>query len=249
MVVRRRRMKWFDYYNSRGRNARLTCRHFDIRLRRTFYRWKHRYKPYHLESLEDRPRRPRHLRQPTASAELVAVVQRLREKYPRWGKDKLVVLVREEGYEVSTSMVGRIIRRLKDRGVLKEAIRNHISLPVSGSTGIPIRLRRIRKPKDYVVEEPGDLVQLDTLDVRPLPGVAFKHFTARDIICRWDVVEIYSRATSNTATQFLDKLQRRLPFGLRAIQVDGGSEFEAVFEEECQRRPPTADGRKIKERR
>jgi len=27
-----------------------------------------------------------------------------------------------------------------------------------------------------------------------------------------------------------------MPFSIRAIQVDGGSEFEAVFEEECQRR-------------
>ena len=33
-----------------------------------------------------------------------------------------------------------------------------------------------------------------------------------------------------------DKLERRMPFPLRAIQVDGGSEFEAIFEEECQRR-------------
>jgi transposase InsO family protein len=27
-----------------------------------------------------------------------------------------------------------------------------------------------------------------------------------------------------------------MPFSIRAIQVDGGSEFQAVFEEECQRR-------------
>ena len=227
----KQRLKWFDYYKSHGQNGRLTCRHFDISPE-TFYRWKRRYKPYHLESLEDRPRRPKHLRQPTASAELIAAVQRLRERYPRWGKDKLVVLVHEEGYQVSTSMVGRIIRRLKDRGVLKEAISNHISARKREHK----RPYAIRKPKDYVVQEPGDLVQLDTLDVRPLPGVVLKHFTVRDIISRWDIVEIYSRATSNTATQFLDKLQRRLPFALRAIQVDGGSEFEAVFEEECHRR-------------
>ncbi len=27
-----------------------------------------------------------------------------------------------------------------------------------------------------------------------------------------------------------------MPFPVRAIQVDGGAEFEAIFEEECQRR-------------
>jgi len=170
--------------------------------------------------------------------ELVLAVQQLREQYPRWGKDKLVVLVREEGYQVSTSMVGRVLRRLKDRGVLREPIRNHISARKRGLG----RSYAIRKPKDYEVTQPGDLIQLDTLDVRPLPGRVLKHFTARDIISRWDVVEIYSskslvdRATASTATHFLDKLERRMPFPLRAIQVDGGSEFEAIFEEECQRR-------------
>jgi transposase InsO family protein len=159
-------------------------------------------------------------------------VLKLREEYPRWGKDKLVVLLHEEGYQVSTSMVGRIIRRLKDRGVLREPVRNHVSARRRGFK----RPYAVRKPKDYQVAQPGDLIQLDTLDIRPLPGVVFKHFTARDIISRWDIIEVYRRATASTATHFLDKLEQRLPFTIRAIQVDGGSEFEAVFEEECQRR-------------
>ena len=107
--------------------------------------------------------------------ELVEAVLRLRETYPRWGKDKLVVLLREEGYQVSTSMVGRIIRRLKDRGVLREPVRNHVSARRRGFK----RLYAVRKPKDYQVTQPGDLIQLDTLDIRPLPGVVLKHFTAQ----------------------------------------------------------------------
>jgi len=83
---------------------------------------------------------------------------------------------------------------------------------------------------------PGDIVEVDTLDVRPLPGVILKHFTAHDVISRWDVVSVHSRATASTAAHFLDTLERRMPFPVRAIQVDGGSEFEAIFEEECQRR-------------
>ena len=183
-----------------------------------------------METPEDRSRRPKHLRQLTASPELIEVVLKLREEYPRWGKDKIVVLLRKQGYHVSTSMVGRIIRRLKDRGVLKEPVRNH----VSAHKRLLQRPYAIRKPKDYKVTQPGDLVQLDTLDVRPLPGVVLKHFTARDIISRWDVLEVYTRATASTAAHFLDKLERSVPFGLKAIQVDGGSEFETVFEEECQ---------------
>ena len=39
-----------------------------------------------------------------------------------------------------------------------------------------------------------------------------------------------------TAAHFLDILDKRMPFPVKAIQVDGGAEFEAIFEEECQRR-------------
>jgi len=42
----------------------------------------------------------------------------------------------------------------------------------------------VRKPKEYEATEPGDIVEVDTLDVRPLPGMILKHFTARDIISR-----------------------------------------------------------------
>ncbi len=50
-----------------------------------------------------------------------------------------------------------------------------------------------------------------------------------------DVVSVHSRASASTAAHFLDTLESRMPFPVRAIQVDGGSEFEAIFEKECQR--------------
>ncbi len=226
-----KRLKWFDYYRSHGENARLTCRYFGISPQ-TFYRWKRRYDPKHLESLEDKSCRPQHVRQPTTPPELVEAVLKLREERPRWGKEKLASLLREEGYQVSSSMVGRIIHRLKERGVLKEPTLNYVS------AGKRQRLRPYaqRKPKDYKAKEMGDLVQLDTLDIRPLPGVVLKHFTAHDVISRWNVIGVYPRSTAANAVHFLNALERRMPFPLRAIQVDGGAEFEALFEEECQRR-------------
>ena len=227
----RQRLKWFDYYGSRGCNARLTCRHFDISPQ-TFYRWKRRYNPRHIASLEDRSHRPKHVRQPTYSVELVKAVLKLREEYPRWGKDKLVILLQREGFDCSASTVGRIIRRLKQRGVLREPMPNHISARRRQWQ----RPYAIRKPKEYVANKPGDIVEVDTLDVRPLPGIILKHFTAHDVISRWNIVSVYSRATAITAALFLDTLEKRMPFPVKAIQVDGGAEFEAVFEEECQKR-------------
>jgi putative transposase len=224
----RKRLAWFDYYHSQGQNVALTCRHFGI-SRQTFYRWKPRYDPWDLSTLEERSHRPHHRRQPAWTPEQAERVRRLREQYPRWGKDKLAVLLRRAGWAVSVSMVGRILTSLRQRGVLTAPLR----FRVKRRRGMVNRPWALRKPKDYAVEKPGDLVQLDTLDLRPAPGVVLKQFTARDMISRWDVIEVHRRATSTAATLFLDTLQRRLPFPLRALQVDGGSEFAALFEQAC----------------
>ena len=169
---------------------------------------------------------------PTWSPELVEAVQKLREQYPRWGKDKLVILIGEQGFVPSASTVGRILRRLKDRGVLREPLSRARPVRKRG----PKRPYAARKPRGYEAKEPGDIVEVDTLDIRPLPGVVLKQLTARDIVSRWDVIEVHSRATANMAAGFLDSLEARMPFPIRAIQVDGGSEFMGQFEKECQRR-------------
>jgi putative transposase len=217
------RLSWMDFYRTHGRNAALTCRHYGI-SRKTFYRGRRRFDPQDLHSLEGGSHRPHHRRQPPGDP-------RGPIRSPL-GKDKLVLLG-GQGLRLSTSMVGRILRDLKKRGVLIEPSR-------SSSRG-PRRLLRprpyaVRKPKEYRAIHPGDLVEIDTLDVRPLPGVIWKHFTARDVISRWDVLQAHRRATAATARQFLDSLQQRMPFPIRAVQVDGGSEFAAEFEQACQQR-------------
>ena len=226
-----KRLQWFDHYQAHGRNAALTCRYFGI-SRQTFYRWKRRYDPENLRTLEDGSHRPHRRRRATWTAEQAERVRRLREQYPRWGKDKLAVLLRRQGWAVSVSMVGRILTSLGQRGVLSAPV----LFRVKRRRGTASRPWALRKPKDYAVDQPGDLVQLDTLDLRPAPGVVLKQFTARDMVSRWDVIEVHRRATSTAASLFLQTLQRRLPFPLRAVQVDGGSEFAAVFEQACRQR-------------
>jgi putative transposase len=212
------------------KEVRLVCETFGI-SRATLYRWLKRFDPKDLISLREESRRPRRVRKPLWSWELVQAVKALREEYPRWGKDKLAVLVRDQGHEASVSTVGRIVSHLKQRGELKEPKRRSISAK-RGSR----RPYGVRKPKDYNVERPGDLVEVDTLDVRPFPWMTLKQFTAIDVISRWDVIEVRRRASATTAKEFLETLEQRMPFKVKALQVDGGSEFYSDFEEECQRR-------------
>ncbi|MDA8188596.1 MAG: helix-turn-helix domain-containing protein [Dehalococcoidales bacterium] len=148
----RPRLQWFKFYERHGHNASLTCRHFGL-TRQTFYRWKARYDARGVKGLEDRPKRPRRVRGHTWSWELEQEVKRLREKYPRWGKDKLAVLPELKG-RVSVSMVGRILRYLKATGRLKQPELRAVSARKGRK-----RLYAVRKPKEYVAKEPGDLIE------------------------------------------------------------------------------------------
>lgn len=77
-------------------------------------------------------------------------------------------------------------------------------------------------------------MEIDTVDLRPEPGVILKQFTAVDVVSRWSVALLAHDATATSAGRALVALQERMPFAVRAIQVDGGSEFMSVFEEAVQ---------------
>lgn len=78
------RLKWVDWYASHGRNGRATCRHFGLSPD-VFCRWKNRYNPGDLATLEDdvSTRTPCTLRQPETDPELMGRVKYWREKHPR----------------------------------------------------------------------------------------------------------------------------------------------------------------------
>src|ERR1700690_1657293 len=150
------RLAWMDFYR-RCSNVAHTCRHFGI-SRQTFYRWQRRYDPYDLTTLEERSHCPRRRRQPTWSFPLEEKVLGLRLQFPRWGKDKLAVLLRRQKLSVSTSMVGRILVQLKRQGRLMEAPRTGVS---GARRALRPRPYAVRKPKQYAVSQPGDLVEVD----------------------------------------------------------------------------------------
>jgi len=226
----RQRLEVVRWHEAHGGSVSLPARHFGYR-RATIYPWLRRFKQEGMQGLEDKSRRPHRVRQPLWTELLVEAVRKLREQFPRWGKDKLAVLLRDKGFAVSVSMVGRILSYLKKRGLIRDPDLRDPCIVRRPQ----VRPYGIRKPRDYQVSSPGDLLQLDTADVR-LDGSAlvYKHFTARDMVSRWDVLDVHSQATARSAAAFLEVVLARMPFEVRAIQVDGGSEFRAEFEAACQ---------------
>lgn len=224
------RLTMLQWHQEHGQNVSLTCRHFAV-SRPTFYRWQDRYHRVGLHGLEDRSHRPHQVQPPTWTTKQVIAVRTLREQYPYMGKAKLQRLLAQEGTRLSVSMVGRILRRLTRSGQLQE----------------PPRLRRrrgqsqrrphaIRKPKDYQSSNPGDLVQIDTLDVAVAPGSRFLQLSLVDTVSRWTAAEVRRGKAALTMRESLQRMEERLPFAITAIQIDGGSEFKAEFEAYCQER-------------
>jgi putative transposase len=82
----------------------------------------------------------------------------------------------------------------------------------------------------------GALIQLDTMHLRPLPGVERRQVPAIDVVTRVAVAGVRATASSGTARDFLAELVTRRPFPVPAIQVDGGREFMAGCETACQER-------------
>ena len=198
------------------------------RSRATIYRWRRQYDTSDLRSLRPRSRRPTHTRCCQWSAGQEAAIRRLRETSPRAGKAKLRVLLAREHVLLSESTIGRILTSLRARTLLIEP------------HGVKVRQRRTLRP--YAVRVPKDkraptvagaLIQLDTMHLRPLPGMERRQFTAIDVVSRCAVIGVRSTATASTAAAFLDDLCSRMPVPVQAIQVDGGSEFMAEFELAC----------------
>jgi len=194
--------------------------------RSTLYRWEEEPVP--------KSRRPHRVRANGWSRELRAEVERMRLDFPFWGKDKLGPLLRKAGFDVSNATVGRILKQLVERGrvtPVPELIRK-----AGRKSPAKARPHAIRKPKDVTFEQPGDVVQIDTLTLAIAPGRTVKHFDAYDVFAKWTVARPYARATAANAADFLDKVTAEMPWPIKAIQIDGGSEFMAEFEIACRDR-------------
>lgn len=214
------RLQVLAWHEQHGRNVRLTARHFG-RSPDTISRWTRAFAARGPAGLEDRSRRPKRLRQPTTPSAVVIRIRELRERYPRWGREKLRVLLAREGISVSAKTIDRTLARLRARGELRE--------PVVVKKAHMARQRamaRLRRPRALVVDRPGFL-QLDTQQ-HPEAGSRYT-FAAVDHFTRKRVVRSAPALTSANGAAFLERARRTFPFPIWAIQSDGGSEFMGEF--------------------
>lgn len=80
-------------------------------------------------------------------------------------------------------------------------------------------------------QQPGALVEMDTIHLQRYDGVRVYVFTLLDVYSRWAFARAYERATTTVALDFLKRAQAASPFPFYHLQSDHGSEFSAHFTE------------------
>jgi transposase InsO family protein len=134
---------------------------------------------------------------------------------------------------VSQSTVGRIIRDLKDRGLISKATK----ISINGRDGKLIvrearpAVKKTRR-KGFRPKLPGDLVQFDTIALFA-DGLKRYIFTALDVNTRFAFACTYTTKSSLNGRDFLGKVLRIAPFQVTRIQTDNGGEFQKHFDDYC----------------
>jgi transposase-like protein len=207
------RLRWFEYYH-KTENASLTCRYFGI-SRNTFYKWKKRYNPWDLDSLETRSRAPKTRRKRMIPFEKELRIKALRKKYIRYGKEKLKVLyLKIYQDKISSWQIQKTIEKynLYYHPLKNEKLRKRRKLSE--------KKKRITELKNKIIT--GLFFQVDTMTLFR-NGLKRYIFTSIDKTSKLAFCRMYKGATSFNARDFLYRLIYLVNTTIEIIQTDNGS--------------------------
>lgn len=219
----RYKLKIIDWHKSHGENVSLTSRHFGL-TRKTTRSWLKQLQERGPVGLNEKSREPQRKRAPITPPDIVWRVVKIRKQYPAWSKYKIrMILERDYGLTTSASNIGRILRR---RGLIdkrKSDKRKRAALKP-----------KLRFPRGLRISRAGDMVQMDTKYIVLTGGRKLFQFTAIDVLSKRRVLRVYPSLSSRNGHLFLDECLKNLPFRIKAVQTDNGSEFLKEFERRCQ---------------
>lgn len=200
-----------------------TLKAFEI-SRSTFFRWQRLFLASGRSpvSLINRSQRPHNVRRMEYDEKVYLFIKRLREEYPRLGKQKIKLLLdeyclKESLGTLSVSKIGRMIKRNNWFLYLGQRRKRAVSVDRQRVFG-------------YQVAKIGDLLQLDAI-VRFERGIKRYLLTAIEVKSKFAFAYSYPTLSSKVAADFIGKLIRISPFEIKAIQTDNGSEFLKLADE------------------
>jgi transposase InsO family protein len=209
--------------------------------RSTIFLWKHKLKISggKLTALAPGNKTPLHKRKRMVNPFIEDFIIQYRTSHPRADKTTitpvLAIACNSKGIKpISESTVGRIIHDLKEKGRLPRLNR----ITINGRTEKlvsrePKRSRKKTRRNGLHAENPGDIVQMDTVSIF-VDGIKRYIFTAIDTRTRFAFACTYRSNSSANGSDFLRKFIHISPFAITRVQTDNGSEFERHFDMACQ---------------
>ena len=221
------KLEWIIFYYSLGNgDATKTAKQFGI-SRQTFHKWLRRFKQQDLKGLEEVSKAPLKTRKRDISMLQRIRVRKLRTKYPRYGKMKLVCIYKQNYSDtISSWKIQKIIEEDKlyfDRVTVQKHYKR--------------RLRSIKRQKiTKLVKEKkvNFLWHVDTVILTLSDGGYRYLITAIDEVSKLAYARLYSTHTSRNARDFLERLVYVTDQKIINLHTDNGSEFQKEFEEACQ---------------
>lgn len=206
----RLRFRWVQHYEEVTRKVSPTCRYFGI-SRGTFYLWYHRYLSLGVEGLKNKSSRPHKIQRWLSKEVRDTIIQlRLQRKY---GPDRMSYYLKQKyNWYISKQTVWRLYKEY-------------------GLNRLRYKKKWQRYPQQYSKAFPGDRIQVDVkfLDKMAFSGKQYYQFTAIDDCTRSRILRIYDHNNVKSAVDFIDQVKKALPFAIKQIQTDNGSEFSDVF--------------------
>jgi putative transposase len=174
-------------------------------------------------------KKPKRLNKPKWGEAHKQLVLQIRRENPTYGREKITIILRRDHRQtISESTVGRILRFLKGKGLITRSL-----------SALRIKRKRVFNKhakawefKDYETMNLGERVQIDHMTVTK-NGITIKHFQAWERKSKYIDAAVYSNAKASSAKRFLIDFVKQAPFPIESVQVDGGSEFMAEFEDAC----------------
>jgi len=228
-------IKFFDEFGSEA-----TRKAFG-KSRSTIYLWKQKLKAAEgkLSSLAPGNKAPIHRRKRIVHPFIEDFIISYRTNHPGADKTTITPALTEacnlaNVKPISESTVGRIIHDLKQKGRIPKSTR----ITINGRTGKllvrePVHPRRKARRKGFFPQQPGDIVQMDTISIFT-DGLKRYIFTAIDVNTRFAFACTYKSNSSSNGSDFLNKFINVAPFATARIQTDNGGEFHKHFDKLCQ---------------
>ena len=229
-----KRLEIIEFFKEYGREA--TAKAYKVK-KSSVYLWiqKLRKSGGNLVALSPKSKVPINKRKRVILKEIKDFIVDYREKHHKVGQETIKPALDKYCNEkniktISTATIGRVIRDLKEEGRLNEQQKK---LRIDARTGkLHERQKKPKKKlrrKGEIAKECGDIIQIDSI-TKFTKGVKRYVISAIDEKTRFGFQYGYTNLSSESAKDFMEKLLVVMPFKIKHIQTDNGSEFKKHFE-------------------